>query len=263
MADETLEGENYRIAYDFAGKVENRFRGLITSVILFGSVAKKMIMDDSDVDIVIVIDDTTVTTDNAFILWYRKELAKLVNEQEYKKKLHINTVTLTTFWEHLLKGEPTVVNVVRYGVAIIDPGFFFDPIKRLLANGRIRPSVEAVYNAISRTTAHIFRADQKELAAISDVYWAFVDSAHAALMAYKVTPPSPEHVPKLLRHVFVKKRKLHHKYVEWYEEIFDLEKKIVHGHVVRLDRGELDEYRHKAEEFTNKMKNLVDEKFKK
>lgn len=263
MADETLEGKNYRIAYDFAGKVENRFRGLITSVILFGSVAKKMILEDSDVDLVIVIDDTSVTTDNAFILWYRKELAKLVSEQDYKRKLHINTVTLTTFWEHLLKGEPTVVNVVRYGIAIIDPGFFFDPIKRLLANGRIRPSIEAVYNAISRTASHIFRADQKELAALSDIYWAFVDSAHAALMAYQVTPPSPEHVPKLLTHVFVKNRKLHHKYVNWYREIFELEKKVVHGHIVRLNRGELDQHRKRSEEFTKRMKELVDNKFKK
>ena len=97
MADETLEGENYRLAYDFAGKVQEHFKGLVSSVILFGSVAKKMILEDSDIDIVIIIDDTTITTDNAFILWYRKELAKLVNAQEYKKKLHINTVTLTTF----------------------------------------------------------------------------------------------------------------------------------------------------------------------
>jgi len=263
MADETLEGENYRLAYDFAGKVQNQFRGLVSSVILFGSVAKKMIMDDSDIDLVIIIDDTTVTTDTAFILWYRKELARLVNAQDYKKKLHINTVTLTTFWEHLLKGEPTVINVVRYGIALIDPGFFFDPIKRLLGEGRIRPSVEAVYNAISRTTAHIFRADQKEMAALNDIYWAFVDSAHAALMAYQVTPPSPEHVPKLLTHVFVKKRKLHSKYVSWYIGIFNLQKKIIHGHVVRLDRGELDDYRNKADEFSKKMKYLVDKKFKK
>lgn len=263
MPKESIEEKNYRIAYDFAGKVYNKFKGLVTSVVLFGSVAKKMVMEDSDIDLVIIIDDTAVTTDNSFILWYRKELANLVNEQDYKKKLHINTVTLTTFWEHIMKGEPTVINVIRYGIPIIDPGFFFDPIKRLLANGRIRPTVEAVYNAVSRTSYHIFRADQRELAAVGDVYWAFVDSAHAALMSRHVTPPSPEHIPLLLNKVFVKKGKLPQKYVSWYKGIYDLEKKIVHGHVVRLDRGELDDYRNKAEQFTNKMKSLVDENYKK
>ena len=62
---------------------------------------------------------------------------------------------------------------------------------------------------------------------------------------------------------FVKKGKLSSKYVKWYKGVFELERKIVHGHVVRLDRGELDEYRHKAEEFTNKMKDLVDQRYKK
>lgn len=263
MPKEAEKEERYILAYDFAGDVYNHFKGLISSVVLFGSVAKKTNMAESDIDIVIIIDDTTVNIDNAFVTWYRTELAKIVNKQEHKDKFHINTVTLTTFWEHILKGDPTVINVIRYGIAIIDPGFFFDPIKRLLANGRIRPTVEAVYSAISRTTTHLFRSDQKELSAFSDVYWAFVDSAHAALMAKNVTPPSPEHVPELLNHVFVKKKQLPSKFVRWYKEIFNLEKKIVHGHIVRLDRGELDEHRNRAEKFTQKMKKIVDKKYKK
>ena len=263
MTKETIMEKNYRLAYDFSGKIYKHFKGLVTSVILFGSVAKKKANEDSDIDLVIVIDDTAVNTDIAFISWYRQQLSKLVNSDKHKKKYHINTVTLTTFWEHVMKGDPTVINVIRYGIAIIDPGFFFDPLKRLLSSGRIRPTIESIYDAMDRTTTHIFRADQKELSAIGDIYWAFVDSAHAALMSRDVTPPSPEYIPQLLKQVFLGKKEIPLKFVRWYTEIFQLEKNIVHGHIVRIDNGELDKHRKRAELFTKKMKKIVDKKYKK
>lgn len=262
MPKESSEERNYRLAYEFSGKIYDKFKGLVSSVVLFGSVAKRKAMESSDIDLVIIVDDTIAPIDNSFIRWYRSELAKLVHNDENGKKFHLNTVTLTTFWEHLMKGDPTVINVVRYGIAIIDAGFFFEPVKRLLATGRIRPTVESVYNAIGRTTSHVFRADQKELSAISDIYWAFVDSAHAALMANHVTPPSPEHVPSLLKQVFVKKKTIPSKYIRWYKEIFNLEKNIVHGNVLRLDKGVLDKHRERAEKFTKDMKKIIDKKYK-
>lgn len=263
MPKETTEERNYRLAYEFSGKIYKSFKGLVSSIVLFGSVAKKKAMEKSDIDLVIILDDTAIPMDGPFVQWYRSELAKIISMDENGKKFHINTVTLTTFWEHLMKGDPTVINVIRYGIALIDSGYFFGPIKRLLDSGRIRPTVESIYNCIGRTTAHIFRADQKELSAISDIYWAFVDSAHAALMSKHVTPPSPEHVPQLLKQVFVKNKTIPSKFVRWYVEIFNLEKNIVHGHVLRLDKGVLDKHRERVEIFTKNMKKIIDRKYKK
>jgi len=58
------------------------------------------------------------------IAWYREELGKLIQENPYAKALHINTVKLSTWWDDMMKGDPVVINILRYGDALIDFGVF-------------------------------------------------------------------------------------------------------------------------------------------
>ena len=48
---------NYRIAYDFADQAYKKFGNVILSVVLFGSVAKGEAKKESDIDIMIIIDN--------------------------------------------------------------------------------------------------------------------------------------------------------------------------------------------------------------
>ena len=63
----------------FATKAYQRFDKLIKSIILFGSTVKHTQTAGSDIDIIIVIDDATVKFDEKLIVWYREELAKIIN----------------------------------------------------------------------------------------------------------------------------------------------------------------------------------------
>ncbi|MEK6835400.1 MAG: nucleotidyltransferase domain-containing protein, partial [Nanoarchaeota archaeon] len=145
---------DYDVAYDFATKVYQKFREVVKSIILFGSTAKEIQKAKSDIDIIIIVDDATIQWTQELIAWYREELSKLIAGLRYPKKLHINTVTLSTFWKEVLVGEPVVINVIRYGIALIDFGGFFEPLKILLARGQIKPSNEAIYNALKRAPFH-------------------------------------------------------------------------------------------------------------
>src|SRR3989344_4510999 len=98
--------EKYKIAFDFAGKVYKQFSQIIKSIVLFGSTAKDTAKERSDIDLIIIIDDATIKWDDELISWYREELAKIIAASKHKDKLHINTVTLTTFWNEILVGEP-------------------------------------------------------------------------------------------------------------------------------------------------------------
>ena len=64
--------------------------------------------------------------------WYREELGKIITGNPYRKSLHVNTVKLSTWWDDMMKGDPVVINVLRYGDALIDFGGFFNPLKILL-----------------------------------------------------------------------------------------------------------------------------------
>ena len=244
------------IAMDFAGKAYKKFRDIVKAIAMFGSVPKEQVTPKSDIDIVIVIDDCTVNWDEELIAWYREELAKLLTAQKYKKELHINTVTLTAFWEEIRAGEPLVINVLRYGEPLIDLGGFFEPLKVLLANGKIKPSAEAIFTTMQRSGQHLGRANSHILNSVEGFYWAMVDASHAALMAMDVIPPSPEHIADLLNEKLVNRKLLNKDYVKTYEETRKKAKDIIHGEVNRVSGKDIEEMQTKSQQFVLKLNEI-------
>ena len=247
------------IAMDFAIKTYKRFDKIIKSIILFGSIAKKTAVSNSDIDIIIIIDDVSIKWTPELIAWYREELDKIIKSSPYNKSLHINTIKLSTWWDDLMKGDPVVLNVLRHGEAMIDFAGFFEPLKFLLIQGKIRATPESVYNCLQRAPTHLMRSKASELNAIEGLYWAMVDSAQAALIAANVSPPSPEHIPQELKITFVEERRLDMKYVIWYRDLLILHKKISHGEVSDLKGVEIDDWQEKTEKFLDEMIRLVKE----
>lgn len=247
------------IAMDFAVKVSQQFNKIVKSIILFGSSAKKEQTLGSDIDIVIVIDDASIKWDQELIAWYREELEKIIKKNPYKQSLHINTVKLSTWWEDLMKGDPLIINILRYGESLIDLAGFFEPLKFLLVNGKIRSTPEAIYSCLQRAPMHISNSKRAELGAVDGLYWSMVDSAHAALIAINLSPPSPEHIAGMLKENFVVGGKLKIKYVEWLRDLTILHKKISHHEITDLKGVEIDEWQKKAEEFLAVMAQLVRE----
>ena len=247
------------IAMDFATKIYEKFNKLIKSAVLFGSSSKNTSVPGSDIDIIIIIDDVSIKWDQELIAWYREELEKLVRKNPYDKPLHINTIKLSTWWEDLLRGDPVVINVIRSGKTLIDFGGFFEPLKYLLFEGKIKSTPEAIYSLLQRAPAHIARSKVSELNTIEGLYWAMVDSAHAALISAKVLPPSPEHIAINLKETFVNDNKLKIKYVVWYRDLLMLHKKISHGEITNLKGVEIDEWQERTQEFLEVMAKLVNE----
>ncbi len=247
------------IAMDFATKVYQKFNKTVKSIVLFGSATKQAQSAGSDIDIMILIDDVSIKWDQELITWYREELNKILKANPYEKNLHINTIKLSTWWEDLLRGDPVIINMIRSGEAMIDFGGFFEPLKYLLAKGKIKSTPEAIYSCLQRAPVHIARSRASELGSIEGLFWAMVDSAHAALIAADISPSSPEHVPVDLKEVFVNTGKLKMKYVIWYRDLLILHKKIVHGEISDLKGVVIDEWQERTEEFLKTMAELVKE----
>ena len=247
------------IAMDFAEKTYKRFDKIIKSIVLFGSQTKGTNVAGSDIDIIIVVDDSTTRFDETLIAWYREELGKLVQQNPYKKDLHINTVKLTTWWQDLARGDPTVINILRYGETLIDFGGFFKPLKILLQEGKIKTTPEATFTCLNRVPGHIMRSRLAEIGAIEGCYWAMIDSAQALLMAIKVLPPSPERITLLLKQYFVDKKLLKMRYVTDLRDLHNLHKQIVHGEIKNLDGDIIDIWQQKSEDFFKVVLKLIDD----
>jgi len=246
------------IAIDFVAKAYTKFTKLIKSVVLFGSVTKQKISSNSDIDIIMLIDDVSLTWDQELIAWYREELDKLLKANPYPGMIHINTIKLSTWWDGLLKGDPVILNVIRSGYPVLDHAGFIEPLKHLLIRGKIKGTPESIYQCLQRAPGHIARSKAAELTAIDGLYWSMVDSAHGALIAANYFPPSPEHVMVDLKEAFVDKGMLKMKYVMWYKDLYHLHKKIDHREIKNLKSTEIDLWQQRAEEFMNVMIEIVE-----
>lgn len=246
------------VAMEFAMQVHKKFDSMIKASVLFGSQAKNTSTSGSDIDIIFLIDDASISWDLELISWYREELGKLIANNKHGRELHVSTIKLTTWWQDMLYGDPVVINILRYGEALIDSGGFFNPLKSLLLQGKIKSTPEAVYAALQRAPAHLARSHTSEVGAIEGVYWCMVDSAQAALITAGKVPPSPEHLPEMLKENFVDSGLLKMDYIRAIRDIYNLHKGIAHGDIVKIKGIDIDRWQDVAEKFLSEMTKLID-----
>jgi len=248
--------EEVELARDFVKRVYDEVGNFIRAAVLFGSLARKTRERHGDIDILLIVDDVTVTLTPELIETYRVMIEKKI--ADVSPKIHVTTLKFTSFWEYVRAGDPVAINILRDGVALIDTGFF-DPLQVLLLRGRIRPSGEAIWSYYIRAPTTIHNSKWHLIQACIDLYWAAIDSAHAALMKNGEIPPTPAHVADLLEQKLVPKG-LAMKYVHIMRLLFDLYKKITHREIKEISGEEYSKYLKDTEDFVNVMGKFVEGK---
>jgi len=249
--------EDFKLALKLASQLKKELDTFLISVILFGSSARREETEKSDIDVLVVTDDVNYAITPPLIETYRIIIESVVGK--ISTKFHITSMTLTSFWEHTKVGDPVVVNILRDGVPLVDVGFF-EPMQKLLKQGRIRPSQESVWRYFGRAPRTLLNSRWHLLQAALDLYWAVIDSAHAALMRHNEIPPTPEHVADMLHSVFVKHKLLHSKYVDTMKKFYRLSKMITHREIKGVKGPEFEKLYLEADEFIREMKKIIETK---
>ena len=244
-----------RIATDFSNKLQIELNDFLKGIIIFGSTVRREATEQSDIDILVVTDDVNFQITDALVETYRLIIESTISK--ISGKLHITSMTLTSFWEYAKAGDPVVVNILRDGVALFDSGFF-NPLQVLLKRGRIRPSEESVWRYFGRAPRTLINSRWHLLQATLDLYWAVIDSAHAALMRKNEIPPTPEHVADMLHKIFVQKKLLEKKYVETMHKFYKLSKMITHREIKEIRGDQYELYLKEAGDFVQRMKILIE-----
>jgi len=248
------------VSLEFAQAVSEKFDRVVNSIILFGSQARGTNSANSDIDIVIIVDDASINWDMELIAWYREELGKIITKKagKYERDFHINTIKLTTWWNDLMHGDPVVLNIIRYGQPLIDSGGMYRALKTLLIQGKIHSTPEAAFAALQRVPEHLVRSRYSELNAIEGVYWGMIDAAQAALITAGKVPPSPEHVPAMIKENFVDSGMLGTGYVQALKDLHSLHKGIDHNEITSITGVEVDKWQDVAERFLREMTRIID-----
>lgn len=216
--------ENLKITRDFSKTLLLELDQVVRSIVLFGSNTHDTLNKDSDIDIMVVLDNVSVFVSEELSNAYNILLEKLT--KEHKNKLHILTVNLSDLWDMARKGDPVLINILRYGVPIFDRDLI-EPIQYLLEIGKIRPTRETAYNYMSRSETLINQTHKHLEEACLDLYYSIVDIVHATLISKNIMPPSPKHMPALFKEAF--ENTPLEKYSNDIQFFYDLAKDIEHN----------------------------------
>ena len=151
------------------------------------------------------------------------------------------------------------MNILRDGVALLDTGFF-DPLRALLARGRIRPTPEAVWTYFARAPRTLHNSKWHVMQAVMDLYWAVVDAAHAALMKQGEIPPSPEQVADVLDEKLIKPKHIEKKYSDIMRKFYTLQKQIMYRQVREIQGKDYDVHLKDAQAFITRMDEFINKK---
>ncbi|PIN69618.1 hypothetical protein COV93_04800 [Candidatus Woesearchaeota archaeon CG11_big_fil_rev_8_21_14_0_20_43_8] len=248
--------KHIQLAYKFSGKLVKEFGPFIKGIMIFGSTARGS-KDADDIDILAIVDDISIVISKEVAEAYRIITEKLIVETT--NKLHVTTLKFTTFWEYIRAGDPVGINILREGYPILDTGFI-TPLQALLVQGRIRPSPESVWNYFSRSPKTLNNAQWHILQGILDLYWAVIDSSHAALMKIGEVPPSPRYASNMLDEKLVKTGHLKPKHVKTMKKFYYLMKKITHKELQVLPGRHFDKLYLEAEEFVKDIRKFLEKK---
>lgn len=248
--------ENLELARKFSKRIYAEFGNFLKAVVVFGEASRRT-GKEHDIDILIVIDDVSVILSPELIQSYRLIVERAISETT--TKLHIMSLKLTTFWEYVRAGDPVMMNILRDGVSLVDSGFF-DPLQLLLRQGRIRPSQESVWSYLVRAPNTLNNSKWHIMQATLDLYWAVIDSAHAALMNIGEVPASPAHIAELINEKLVKPGIVAKKYAAMMDFFYKLSKQITHREIRDISGSDYARYLKDAEDFVATMKSVVERK---
>lgn len=243
--------EDYDTARDFSQKVYKEFGAFIRAIVIFGGSREHR--QKGDIDLLIIVDNVSFYLTPEVIETYRVVTEKIAFD--VSKRLHVTTLRFTSFWEYMRAGDPLGVNILRTGVALIDTGFFY-PLQLMLFEGRIRPTPESVQAYMSRAASTLHNSRWHIMQAALDLYWAVIDSAHAALMRHGEIPPSPKDAPDMISEVLVKNREVDRSCPGIMNDFYLLSRKILHREIADISGKEFDKWYEKANFFNDQMKKV-------
>lgn len=260
-AKEELQKLRSEAVKKFTKEVVDRYGKHIMSIVLFGSSARGDFTKKSDIDVVVIVDDTSMQFDEALKGKFDEKLfgvADLVSK-EFKVEFSVQPGWLLTEFEEMIRNNsPLVMTFLRDGLPVYDPVRVFQIKRNLLNMGMYPATKEAVERRMETVPKRLKRAEHAKLYMVAeDCYYAMLDSSQAVMMYMGHFPPTSKECAAELRRVLVGEKLLDEKFVQYFEDVYEFRKKTEHREIKEITGQEVDAYIKKGWEFVEAMEKVL------
>ncbi|MBI4019349.1 MAG: nucleotidyltransferase domain-containing protein [Candidatus Aenigmarchaeota archaeon] len=253
---EEFRKKQLAIANKYKDEILKKYKDIVKAVVLFGSFTRTDFHKKSDIDMLVIIDDT--------LSRFTPEMKARFDDDLYSmgKKLSEDIVvqpawTLTEFWDMARIGHPLLYTIVRDGWALYDTGFWI-PVRKLLEYGKIPTTLEAVEKFMESAPQKITRVETAKLYMVAeDVYYAMLNSSQAVLMYMGLNPPSPKHTTDSVKEHLVDAKLLEENYLRDLESVIDFRKRVEHKEIKDITGVQLDDFIQKSKNFVSRMEQML------
>lgn len=253
---EDFRKKKLKLAQKYSDTVVKKFKKVVKAVVLFGSFTRKDFHEKSDMDLLVIIDDTisrfTPEMKESFDAKLRdigKEISKDISVQP--------SWTLIEFWDMARVGHPLLFTIVRDGWALYDTGFFI-PVRKMLEAGKVPHTLEAIELLMHEAPKKIQRVESAKLYMIAeDLYYSMLNSSQAVLMFMGRNSPTPKHASRDVEEYMVKTKMLPRKYLKNLEDVVKFRKGVEHKDIKKVSGEKLDLLIKNAEEYVEEMNKLL------
>ena len=246
---EEFRKKQLAIANKYKDEILKKYKDIVKAVVLFGSFTRTDFHKKSDIDMLVIIDDT--------LSRFTPEMKVRFDDDLYAmgKRISEDIVvqpawTLTEFWDMARIGHPLLYTIVRDGWALYDTGFWI-PIRKLLEYGKIPTTLEAVEKFMESAPQKITRVETAKLYMVAeDVYY-------AVLMYMGLNPPSPKHTTDSVKEHLVDTKLLEENYLRDLESVIDFRKRVEHKEIKDITGVQLDDFIQKSKNFVSRMEQML------
>jgi len=236
-----------RVAEIHKSLVLQKFEKYVVSYVLGGSIVRGEMVETSDVDVAIIINDTDVKQMPRLELKERLRgiIFKYIGEAEalagVKNKLSPQIWLLTDFWEGVKDAQPVYFTSIRDGVPLYDRGTFL-PWKALLRMGKLKPSPEAIDMFMAMGDKTQERAKRALLDIfVQDIFWGVTTPAQALLMLSGLPPPNAKkELVRDFKKNFLDTKMIEKKYITFLEKVVKIWRDYEHNIVKEISGKEID-----------------------
>ncbi|MBI5389407.1 nucleotidyltransferase domain-containing protein [Candidatus Woesearchaeota archaeon] len=230
----------------------------VKAVWIYGSSTNKTFENGSDIDILVLVDDTLDKNDK--IAAKVGIFTRIISEKAAKVGLHLHfqpPKLLTLWWSLLKEKEPWTITSLRSPIIIHDPSDYIQLLSTLLERGTLFSDKERAEKRIEEAKLCTVKVREIFLYKITyELFMAMTESAQTFLLYFRDYASVPKNIVQELKQL-AKEGHIKSSSVEDYEQFFYLRRKIEKGVLSEITGRDIALYEKKARGFIDDIEKTI------